>query len=298
MACYHPIPAYQDTPGGPVKLWPQLGTATTKLPCGNCIGCKTDHAADWARRAVHEASQWDNKCFLTLTYDDDHLPRRGEDASLEGADLQKFLKRLRKVLEGNVRRGTPGPPPTIAHIPDGGLRYLACGEYGDKTKRPHFHALLFNCAFTDHKQVGTDLYESETLAKIWQEGGHKIGTVTGASANYIAQYTLKKMASRRVDNAGRRNKLAQPFLRASTKPPLGQEWLKKYKTDLQHGYLVTDGRKNRIPRATKKQLAKLDPQLAEQATYLAGNHTRTKHDLQAAEIIHHAKATITQRRNL
>jgi len=245
-----------------------------------------------------EASQWDNKCFLTLTYDDDHLPHRGCDASLESGDLQKFLKRLRKTLEGSPRRGHPGPPATIAHTPEGGLRYLACGEYGDRTKRPHFHVLLFNCAFQDQKAVGTDLYESDTLAKIWQEGGHKIGTVTGASANYIAQYTLKKMASRRVNNAERRNKLAQPFLRASTKPPLGTEWVNKYKTDLQHGYLITDARKNRIPRATKKQLAKIDPQLAEQATYLAGNHARTQRDLTAAEIIHHAKAKHTQQRPL
>lgn len=306
MACYRPIPAYQDRPGAPVTLWPPVGTATTNLPCGKCIGCRTDLATDWARRAEKEAAQWEHNVFVTLTYDDGqdkkgrpHLPEGGH---LRPKDLQKFVKR--------IRRGVDREDPGIATELPAGIRYLASGEYGETTQRPHFHLLLFNCGFTDQKRVGADLYESATLAKYWKKGGHRIGALTGASANYVAQYSFKKLALPEgeyiTDHNGtefipRHDQYGElyraPFLRASTVPPIGFAWTAKHKEDLQHGYLVINGRKQRVPRAIKKQVAKLDPQLAEQITASAGRHTRTKHDLRAAEVIHEAHAALHHTRN-
>lgn len=326
MACYHPIPAYQSGPGAPVRLWPPLGTHTTKLPCGSCIGCKTDHAADWSRRAQHEASSWDHNCFVTLTYDNESLPYRGY---LEPKDLQRFLKRLRRALDRrppallttpiphyHLRRlpkGVQGPRQQVVRT--GFIRYLASGEYGDRTSRPHYHILLFNCEFADKVRVGKDLYESPTLAKLWKHGVHRIGTLTGASANYVAQYTLKghedmfrsfpEAASTGAFGSGPVKFYDQdgviiprPFLRASTKPPLGNEWIKKYKTDLQHGYLISQNRKNRIPRGIKKQLQKIDPQILEAATLAAQEHKRGSHNLDAAERIHHRKNELKSQRPL
>lgn len=303
MACYHPIPAYQDRPGAEVHLWPPVGTATTNLPCGKCIGCRTDLATDWARRAEHEASQWEHNCFVTLTYDDDHLPEHGH---LRPKDLQKFIKRLRQAVRRTLRRREP----TILSVRPTGPRYLACGEYGENTNRPHFHLLLFNCAFSDQKAVGKDLHESATLARYWKLGGHRIGQLTGASANYVAQYSFKKLALPegsyeeddgnvifipRHDIEGEIYKDA--FLRASTVPPIGNGWVRKYGSDLKHGFLIAHGKKQRIPRAVKKQLQKIDPQLAEQAALAASDHKRTKHDLRAAEQIHEAHAQLHHKRN-
>lgn len=287
MACYHPIPAYQDRQGQKPRLWPPVGTANLQLPCGSCLGCRTDLATDWAHRAQLEVTQWEHNSFVTLTYDNAHLPEHGH---LRPTDLQKFIKRLRRAKD----RQEVG----LQTAPTGPIRYLASGEYGDRTQRPHFHLLLFNCDFADKYQTAKNLYESPTLAKYWKKGGHKIGHLTGASANYVAQYSLKKLALpvERHDENG--EVYHPPFIRMSCKPPIGEHWTRQFKTDLQHGYLIRDARKKRIPRGIKKQLAKIDPSLAEQAAQAAQLHTRTRHDLRAAETIHESKNALFHARPL
>lgn len=287
MACYHPIPAFQDRPGSPVKLWPPVGTATLTLPCGTCLGCRQDLATDWAHRAQLEASHWQYNSFLTLTYDDANLPEYGH---LRPQDLTRFIKRLRRGID----RGDPG---IGTQLPEG-VRYLASGEYGETSQRPHFHLLLFNCRFTDQKRVGTSLYESETLHKYWKLGGHRLGELTGASANYVAQYSLKKLVTQGERHDENGEAYRPPFIRMSLKPPIGQKWTETNKLDLQHGYLVHNARKNRIPRGLKKQLAKLDPILAETATVQAQQHKHTRHNLDAAERIHRSKNALFHHRHL
>lgn len=80
------------------------------LPCGKCKGCKMAHSREWAFRLLCELDTYQGQgIFLTLTYDDLHLPK---DLSLHKEDLQNFFKRLRKALPG-VK-----------------IKYYACGEYG------------------------------------------------------------------------------------------------------------------------------------------------------------------------
>lgn len=294
MACYHPIPAYQGNPGDQPRLWPPVGTANLDLPCGNCLGCLTDRATDWAHRAQMEASSWQHNSFITLTYDEDHLPHNGH---LRPADLQKFIKRLRRAIDRKtpeiLNDPRPGHPQGIRPV-----RYLASGEYGDRTLRPHFHLLLFNCTFRDAKAVGKNLRESPTLTKLWRKGAHRIGDLTGASANYVAQYSLKKLAlpGERCDDNG--EAYMRPFIRMSLKPPIGQTWTERFATDLQQGYLKTHDRKNRIPRGIRKQLAKLNPHLADESAFNASKHPKTKHDLQAAEATHIRHNQLTHQRHL
>ena len=91
------------------------------VPCGQCIGCRLERSRQWAVRCIHEASLHEDNCFITLTYDDAHLPT---DLSLNVSHFQKFMKRLRK------RFGE-------------GIRFFHCGEYGENFGRPHYHACLF-----------------------------------------------------------------------------------------------------------------------------------------------------------
>lgn len=287
MACYHPIPAWQHPTGGPLKLWPPVGTATLKIPCGTCLGCVTDHATQWAHRAELEATAWAHNCFLTLTYDDEHLPENGH---LRPKHVTDFLKRLRRRLDR--------PGAAIAWDPISKPRYLYSGEYGEKTLRPHYHILLFNAAPTDAHRVGKGLWESPQITKLWQKGGHRIGELTGASANYVAQYTLKKLVTPVDEHDENGEVYKPPFIRMSLKPPLGQKWTEKYKEDLQHGYLIRNARKNKIPRAMMKQLTKLDPQLADTAAQAAQQHKHKHQDLQAAEKIHQAKNALFNNRPL
>lgn len=91
----------------------------TYLPCGKCEQCRIDQSAQKAIRATMEAQKWPKNAFLTLTYSNDKLPAK---RSLKKRDLQLFWKKLRKHQWKYYKE----------HI-----RYLACGEYGPATRRPH-----------------------------------------------------------------------------------------------------------------------------------------------------------------
>lgn len=157
-------------------LWEEETLETDYIPCGKCEGCRVDKANANATKAYLESQNWPYNAFLTLTYSNEHLPKK---RTLLKADLQKFWKRLRK------------------HIYPQRIKYLACGEYGPTTLRPHYHAAVFNYWPNDaipykKNEVGDMLYTSEKLNKIWGKGYVIIGNLTYESAAYIARYVYKK----------------------------------------------------------------------------------------------------------
>lgn len=179
------------------------------VPCGHCLGCKLDHASEWATRITTEARQWEKCCFITLTYNNGlrktfdgqtinklSLPinQKGQ-MTLFKKDVQDFLKRLRWHEKGiqeweNPRNGKKERP----------IRYLVCGEYGPKGGRPHYHMALFNYEPDDLKpykqnKQGDWLYTSKKLQSIWGNGFVVIGKLSYKSASYIARYTMKKAYS-------------------------------------------------------------------------------------------------------
>lgn len=295
MACYHPIPAAQDKPGAPLRINPPLGEATLEIPCSTCLGCKTDHATELAARAVHEAREFEHNSFITLTYDQEHLPTNGE---LKRKDLTDFLKRLRKAHGYHQIRKNRADPKLHRDV-QRNLRYLGSGEYGDQNGRPHYHLCLFNCDFADKHRVEGGYYESDRLRQLWPFGQNRIGELTAASANYCAQYTLKKIGATHCDADGVVK--TPPFLAISTKPALGTEWIKKYKQDLQHGYLIREGYKTKVPRSYKRVIAKTDPLLAEKISWEQYRGRKAPHqrdNLAAAEVIHQARKQLLENRKL
>lgn len=309
MACYKPIPAYNDGRGS-VTLNPALGTSNCALPCGKCLGCRTARATEWARRCEHEAKQYRWNTFLTLTYADDKLPAEG----LRPYDLTNFIKRLRKrALNRNndaIMRDDRLP-----------IRYLACGEYGETTGRPHYHALLFNAGFRDRKQVAKDLYESDILRELWPFGQHKLGDATPAAANYIAQYALKKQAQHLIsewrrayicdiktrDHITRDGEILTPppFQHMSLKPAIGATWAATYYKDMAHGFLVTKGVKHAIPRHYKTILKRRDEPLYDEVRAITDKLLRDNptdknqpERLAAAEMIHHQRKLNSERKKL
>ena len=284
MPCFHPVPARQDSPGGPVRLQPPLGTATLSLPCGACIGCRAARAQEWSRRCCHEASAFDFNSFLTLTYDDDHLPRSG---SLDPEHLRLFIKRIRRAVpsEGLLSSGE-------------GVRFFACGEYGERSARAHYHVLLFNLAFSDKYKVSKTLCGSPTLERLWPYGNSTIGEVTARSAAYVAKYSLKMLPRTVINEDG--EVLVKPFLRMSRNPGIGSKWLDRFRSDLQNGFIVADGVRSRVPRAYLRRLEKTDPAYAEEIQYKAykrrldsGSDHSAPDRLAAAEVI--AKSRISTR---
>lgn len=234
MPCYHPVPAFQDGAGAPVVLWPPFGQSTFTVPCGTCLGCRQARAQEWALRCEHEGRSWANNCFLTLTYDEAHLPPHGH---LNGDDLAGFLKRLRERCKSVYS--------PVVRDPLHGFRFFACGEYGELNGRPHYHCILFNCSFSDVVVCGKNLWRSAFVNAIWRCGDVKIGDFSPASAMYVAQYSVKKQRlGCDVDGVVR----PAPFLRMSLKPPIGYYWVRRWKEDLQHGYVPDGTDKLSIPR--------------------------------------------------
>lgn len=246
MACFHPIPARRD--GTKVVLHPKPAiTANLYLPCGNCVGCKVARAQEWASRCMHELREHHSAVFATLTYDDESCPR---DGSLVPRDLALFLKRLRKISESPLvdwlNLNTDGP-----YV--GRLRYVACGEYGEKFGRPHYHVLLFGASFNDaviSKHGENPLWCSPGLAKVWGKGKVDFGTVTKASAAYVAGYIHKSMGRNYCDSDG--VVIHPPFLRCSQ--GIGKLYAKKFADDFRSGVMVVEGDKRKIPRYYKKVL--------------------------------------------
>lgn len=266
MPCYKPLKANIGPDGPTFKPTESFGSAwTIELPCGRCVGCLLERAKEWALRCVHEAQMHgNNNSFITLTYHPDHLPA---DHGLQKIHFQKFIRALRKGTKQKIR-------------------YFMCGEYGEPTEknnyiaRPHYHAILFGCSFADkylwRVENGNRIYRSPTLERYWKRGASEIGSVSYASAGYVARYCLKKQHGETgkreyavIDQQTGELKDEQrqhPYIAMSLKPGIGETWFKKYKTDLfPHDYAITpDGRKTPVPKYYRKLLEREDPELADQ----------------------------------
>lgn len=259
MPCFHPLPAYEGPRQENGKLtiaWNLRDSAegiALDLPCGKCLGCRLNRSRNWAFRCMHEASMYRDNSFVTLTYDDDHLPLNG---SLDVTHWQDFMKRLRK---------------RVGHR----IRYFHAGEYGGKLGRPHYHALLFGLGFPDKVfhtiRNGNKVYKSEFLKSVWTHGNVLIGSVTFESAAYVARYCLKKVVGEEADDhygvkvpeyvtmsRGGRCKSG------SNLGGIGKRWFEKYSTDCYPSdFLVVNGAKLKPPRFYDNLLDKIDPDLLE-----------------------------------
>lgn len=166
-------------------------TDGTPFPCGQCFHCRLNQARIWQTRLLLEAQTSYDSAFLTLTYDDDNIPQGN---NLVKSDLQKFLKRYRKLFQPQK------------------IRYFAIGEYGDETWRPHYHLAIFSeqllercyrpCADMRKRDLCTkDCY----LAKAWKFGNVEISQTLGKeNAGYITGYIKKKATKEYREGLGNR----------------------------------------------------------------------------------------------
>ena len=158
------------------------------LPCGQCLDCRCRHAQEWANRIILEAQYHEESYFITLTYDEYHVPVRFNKnsefvLSLQPKDLQDFIKRLRRQQE---------------YHKDNRIRYYAVGEYGNTTHRPHYHIIVFGLKVDDLEVIGknkhgTVLHDSKLIRKIWGLGLTEVSVMNWENAAYCARYTVKKL---------------------------------------------------------------------------------------------------------
>lgn len=235
---------------------------------------------------MHEAQMNAVNAFVTLTYDDKHIPAGG---TLWPAHLAELWRALRHQL---------GP-----------LRYFACGEYGERTLRPHYHALIFGQDFhadrKKHLELSADrpTWTSKTLDNAWGKGLTHIGELTFASAAYIARYTFKKLngepaarAYARVADDGTVYSVTPEFVRMSLKPGIGQTWYNDFKDDVYpHDEVVHRGRRHKPPPYYDKLLERENPELWERVrarrirAAQANTDAKTPDRLEAKEEIFRSK---------
>lgn len=332
MPCYRPLKAFKTLSGAVVfsEVRTKGDFHEIELACGRCVGCRLERSRQWATRCTHEASLWEHNCFITLTYDDDHLPSKyfwGWDergnrvyaGTLLYYDFQRFIRRLRKALgRGGAFLSLPhdyahtpvrshGAPP---HTP---IRFYMGAEYGERYDRPHYHACMFNLQFSDLRKFkeerGNTLYTSDTLTKLWGKGHCTVGELTFESAAYTARYIMKKQTGdnaklhyKRIDReTGEIIQLTPEFNKMSLKPGIGAEWIQKYHRDVYpHGKVITRGFESNPPKYYDKLLKRNSPdehdavKTDRETEAYAKRNDNTEQRLKAKETV--AKAKLNQKK--
>lgn len=215
------------------------GSFHALVPCGHCMGCRLDQSRVWADRMLLELQDNDYKAiFVTLTYNNASIPHAwhvgynkfrdndesiyldedegwiapasGAPTTLSVRDTQLFFKRLRKFFPGRK------------------IRYFLAGEYGPKTKRPHYHAIIFGLTLSDFNDLhvhdfnnlGQPLYKSATFQNIWSKGFCILGPVNWNTCSYVSRYTTKKIfkSDNPSEYVGGR---IPPFCTMSRRPGIG-----------------------------------------------------------------------------
>jgi len=297
MPCFHPIQAWKTEDG--IKFYNPYKDNRNhkgfKIPCRQCTGCRSEYSRQWAMRILHESSLHSNNIFITLTYDNEHLPEYG---TLVKKHFQDFMKRLRKKY--NKKK----------------IRYYQCGEYGENFGRPHYHAIIFNHSFPDMEKVRgkhKDLYTSEILKKIWGKGHVSIGTVNFETAAYVANYVQKKINGKNkqehyelVDyDTGEIVERQQEYATMSRRPGIAGDWLAKYQDDVYPSDFITiNGKKMKPPKAYDRQYELLYPEIMadikkdRRKMMDDMSHLFTKEALAYREKAHKARMAIYKREKL
>lgn len=243
MPCHNPISGYRsrvkNANGTRSLVWNKnegYSDLELKISCGQCIGCRLERSREWALRIVQEATLHPANSFVTLTYDNRHIP---EHASLRKKHLQDFMKRIRFSSD----------------VP---LRYYACGEYGTETKRPHYHICLFGTDFHEdrvqYKRTpdGHELFNSKTLSDRWTFGHSVIADLNFETAAYTARYVTKKISG---PSAQEHYGLREPeFSLMSRRPGIGTGWLLENIDDLERGLCWSHGSLHKIPKFYETKL--------------------------------------------
>lgn len=196
------------------------------VPCGQCVECRLNRCRQWVDRLKMESMSYspDEVSFLTLTYNNENLPR---DMSVHKEHLQGFMKRLRIYLKRHFNKE---------------VRFFACGEYGERGEeltgfgRPHYHLILFGFDFWHNdtlRKIGENKYGDahytslDILENNWHYGFNTVCRVSDKVMFYVASYTMKKFTGKLkidvYDSKGR-----EPvFVLMSRRPGIGAKYLEE-----------------------------------------------------------------------
>lgn len=292
MACYHPmfgIRTGEKTVNGKdaikiVGAFKPVGVPDWKIvqiPCGRCIGCRLEYSRQWANRCMLELQYHDSAYFVTVTYDDEHVPQTyspdpetGEALlplmTLSKRDMQLFMKRVRKRFDGDR------------------IRFYLAGEYGSTTFRPHYHCILFGLHLYDLVPYaknfrGDVLYNSESLSACWCDKSARpmgyvvVAPVTYETCAYVARYTSKKAGINDMEAYDLLG-LTRPFTLMSRKPGIGRQYFDDHPDCMDYDFINVStgegGKKFHPPRYYEKLYDELEPIAAHERKVKKANAAR------------------------
>lgn len=249
-----------------------------EVPCGKCLGCRLDYSKQWANRCMLELEYHKDAYFVTLTYNDEHVPRSYysdpetgealESLTLKKRDFQLFMKRLRKRVCSGYEETSDyyNQPLCCTSITDGKptIRFFASAEYGSTTFRPHYHAIIFGLKINDlqvyKRDRGFTYYFSPALQDVWsvQDDGVLsplgyvvVAPVTWETCAYTARYVMKKLAGAEAQFYMDVN-ITPPFTLMSRKPGIARQWYDDHPCVYDYEYINIStpqgGRKFRPPK--------------------------------------------------
>lgn len=205
------------------------------VDCGHCRACRLKKRGEWVTRITHELHTTGFQAlFITLTYDNKHLPKGG---SLSKKDIQKFNKRLRMSIARSEKPRS--------------YKYFFCGEYGPKTCRPHYHAIL----------LGLDMSYADHVKKCWRLCDPTVGVMieqigSKRAVAYVAGYASKKLGVNYNKKFKKTMRKEPEFQLQSSR--FGYEYItqlaKEDERILETGLLYSHGVGKILPRAYRKYL--------------------------------------------
>lgn len=273
MPCYHPLIRLEDTTKWvkaedghryhPAKVVSQECYGDLEnlkdsfyhkqqiIPCGKCIGCRLDYSREWANRGYLEAKGWEQNWFCTITYDEEHIPIPEEVESSDGftytndgswtgtlvpKDLQQFIKNVRQIMKRE--RGEEN------------IRFMACGEYGSESMRPHYHIIFFNLNLPledlySPRIINKEIYyQSKIIERAWggiryldekqtivnpnSKGISNISEATWNNIAYTARYITKKINGKESEELYAEAGKVKEFLRVSRMPGIGEKYYREH----------------------------------------------------------------------
>lgn len=326
MPCFYPRQGWFDISSGERKGRPLMrfpigedpyDWEAGQLRCRVCIGCRSDRACDISLRAAHEAQMHDAGCFLTLTYDRESLPVTWKYSSDEGQrlalahpqrvvpyggslrreDVVVFMKRLRKRVHEDYGER---------------VRAYVVGEYGGRTQRPHYHALLFGFDFrhdrirVEDSRGGHPQWSSKLLDELWSAGMCRIGELGQQSAQYAAKYALKSLGGKQELRGlvgGGMVEVEPAFDSLPHGRALGLPWLDRFWSDVfpLGAVVLRGGRQVPVPLAYLKVCKERDPEVYERVSEARALEGLKRLEdamparLRVREEVAHAKASRSQR---
>lgn len=264
------------------------------FPCGRCYYCLRRRVSGWSFRLRKEEVVSTSSFFITFTYDTDHIRLTPKGyMNLHKPDFQNFMKAIRYKQHGRKK---------------GNIKYFCAAEYGGKSARPHYHAIIYNLkleclvgkACAKQIRYGNIELDGRTpmFSDSWPHGHITIGTLTEASAGYTLKYVMKpsRIPMHKNDDRQKEFQLISKGLGKSYITPRSKRWHKPQNlmVDEETGeavraivtrfYLpIEDGKKIAMPRYYKDKIyTKL--QRVEIGNYIRGQNVDKK-DLTGQEEI-------------